>query len=195
MFCGGGQVYKMHLVEGRAASGPAVDSARQNLASTFVNAFVNAGFGTDKLMTGEPRRGDGELCYYSNSPLAKCFVWLIECVRLQLCHVSCCHERFHRRLGQLNKYPGYERCAGGAEEDPGTVHWIFKNKDQGKTAAAASLGLISLWDVEGGLPQIDKFLYSKDPHVVAGALPQLLFCGSFSAGYLQVGAPSGTRMQ
>lgn len=42
----------MHLVEGRAASGPAVDSARQNLASTFVNAFVNAGFGTDKLMTG-----------------------------------------------------------------------------------------------------------------------------------------------
>ena len=50
------------------------------------------------------------------------------------------------------------------------MHWIFKNKDQGKTAAAASLGLISLWDVEGGLPQIDKFLYSKDPHVVAGAL-------------------------
>jgi len=46
------QVYKMHLVEGRAATGPAVDSARQNLASTFVNAFVNAGFGTDKLMTG-----------------------------------------------------------------------------------------------------------------------------------------------
>ena len=27
-----------------------VDSARQNLASTFVNAFVNAGFGSDKLM-------------------------------------------------------------------------------------------------------------------------------------------------
>lgn len=51
------------------------------------------------------------------------------------------------------------------------MHWIFKNKDQGKTAAAASLGLISLWDVEGGLPQVDKFLYSKDPHVVAGALP------------------------
>jgi hypothetical protein len=36
------------------------------------------------------------------------------------------------------------------------VHWIFKNKDQGKTAATASLGLISLWDVEGGLPAIDK---------------------------------------
>ncbi len=30
-----------------------VDSARQNLASTFVNAFVNAGFGQDKLMTEE----------------------------------------------------------------------------------------------------------------------------------------------
>ena len=48
------------------------------------------------------------------------------------------------------------------------MHWVFKNKDQGKTAAAASLGLIMLWDVESGLPQVDKFLYSKDPHVVAG---------------------------
>lgn len=27
-----------------------VDSAKQNLAGTFVNAFVNAGFGNDKLM-------------------------------------------------------------------------------------------------------------------------------------------------
>ena len=48
------EVYKMHLVEGRAPDGPAIDSARQNLASTFVNAFVNAGFGTDKLVTAAP---------------------------------------------------------------------------------------------------------------------------------------------
>jgi len=27
-----------------------VDSARENIAGTFVNAFVNAGFGNDKLM-------------------------------------------------------------------------------------------------------------------------------------------------
>lgn len=53
-----GQVYKTHLTEGRAPSGPAVDSARQNLASTFVNAFVNAGFGQDKLMTVIPE-GEG----------------------------------------------------------------------------------------------------------------------------------------
>lgn len=44
-------VYKAHLVEGRAPAGRAMDSARQNLASTFVNGFVNAGFGHDKLMT------------------------------------------------------------------------------------------------------------------------------------------------
>jgi 26S proteasome regulatory subunit N1 len=37
-----------------------------------------------------------------------------------------------------------------------SVHWIFKNKDHGKTSATASLGLVTLWDVEGGLPQIDK---------------------------------------
>lgn len=41
----------MHLVEGRTPSSRAVDSARQNLAATFVNAFVNASFGQDKLMT------------------------------------------------------------------------------------------------------------------------------------------------
>lgn len=52
----------------------------------------------------------------------------------------------------------------------GAVHWIFKNKDHGKTSATASLGLINLWDVEGGLPAIDKYLYSNDQFVVAGAL-------------------------
>lgn len=54
------QVYKSHLTEGRAPSGPAVDSARQNLASTFVNAFVNAGFGQDKLMTVIPDSDSSE---------------------------------------------------------------------------------------------------------------------------------------
>ncbi len=52
---------------------------------------------------------------------------------------------------------------------PPQVHWIFKNKDHGKMAAAASLGSILLWDVEGGLPQIDKYLYATDNYVVAGA--------------------------
>ncbi|KAK9167763.1 hypothetical protein Scep_002954 [Stephania cephalantha] len=44
-------IYKVHLIDGRASAGASVDSARQNLAATFVNAFVNAGFGQDKLMT------------------------------------------------------------------------------------------------------------------------------------------------
>ncbi|KAG2494897.1 hypothetical protein HYH03_006832 [Edaphochlamys debaryana] len=107
-------VYKTHLTEGRAPAGAAaVDSARANLAATFVNAFVNAGFGQDKLVT----------------------------------------------VGTAE--------AGASAE---SVHWIFKNKDHGKISATASLGLVTLWDVEGGLPQIDKYLYSTDPYVVAGAL-------------------------
>lgn len=32
-------------MDGRATAGASVDSARQNLAATFVNGFVNAGFG------------------------------------------------------------------------------------------------------------------------------------------------------
>jgi 26S proteasome regulatory subunit N1 len=33
---------------------------------------------------------------------------------------------------------------------------IYTNKDHGKMTAAASLGLIQLWDVDHGLGQIDK---------------------------------------
>jgi 26S proteasome regulatory subunit N1 len=58
-------VYKSHLETSRTSDSPrhhlclplgkgsstaSVDSARGNLAGTFVNAFVNAGFGNDKLM-------------------------------------------------------------------------------------------------------------------------------------------------
>ena len=43
-------IYKTHLESSRTAGITNVDSARHNLASAFVNAFVNAGFGTDKLM-------------------------------------------------------------------------------------------------------------------------------------------------
>lgn len=48
-------IYKSHLAETggfsrrRDTGGGQVDSARANLASTFVNAFVNAGFGNDKV--------------------------------------------------------------------------------------------------------------------------------------------------
>lgn len=52
-----------------------------------------------------------------------------------------------------------------------TVHKAaYGAQDHGKTSATASLGMVTLWDVEGGLPQIDKYLYSRDNHVVAGML-------------------------
>lgn len=85
------------------ATNAATDSARANLASTFVNAFVNAGFCSDTLMT---------------------------------------------------------------EENSG---WLFKNKSNGVLSAAASLGMIMLWNVEEGINQIDKFLHHNDEFVKAGA--------------------------
>ncbi|KAL9252123.1 26S proteasome non-ATPase regulatory subunit 2 homolog A-like protein [Drosera capensis] len=105
-------IYKAHLLDGRASASATVDSARQNLAATFVNAFVNAGFGQDKLMTAATEASSGS----------------------------------------------------------SSGNWLFKNKDHGKTSAAASLGMILLWDVDSGLAQIDKYLHSNDTHVVAGAL-------------------------
>merc|ERR1712238_569601 len=98
----------------RDTNGTQVDSARANLASTFVNAFVNAGFGEDKLMTNNPD-----------------------------------NERMN------------------------------KNKDHGMMSAAASLGSILLWNVDEGLAIIDKFLYSSEDYVKAGAA---LAVGILSSG-------------
>lgn len=90
-----------------------VDSARQNLAASFVNGFVNAGFGQDKLLTDDGNK------------------------------------------------------------------WLYKNKENGMLSAAASLGLILLWDVDSGLTVIDRYLYSADDNIKSGAL---LACGIVNCG-------------
>merc|ERR1719191_1716510 len=96
------EIYKTHLEEKRGSVH--LDSAKENLAATFVNGFVNAGFCSDKLMTVE---GSG---------------------------------------------------------------WLYKNKEHGMMSAAASLGLLLMWDVEGNLSEIDKYQWSKEEYVKAGAL-------------------------
>merc|ERR1711953_367793 len=107
-------VYKTHLDNVRPAfGGGAVDSARQNLASSFVNGFINTGFGQDKLLMEDGNK------------------------------------------------------------------WLYKNKEHGMMSATASIGLVLLWDVDGGLTQIDKYLYSPEDHIKAGAL---LACGIVNTG-------------
>ena len=49
----------------------------------------------------------------------------------------------------------------------------------GMLSATASLGLILLWDVDGGLTQIDKYLYSSENFIKSGAL---LACGIVNSG-------------
>ncbi|KAK3202638.1 hypothetical protein GRF29_154g204339 [Pseudopithomyces chartarum] len=49
-------IYKTHLESSRTAGLTNTDSARHNLASAFVNAFVNAGYGNDKLMLNNDRQ-------------------------------------------------------------------------------------------------------------------------------------------
>lgn len=41
--------------------------------------------------------------------------------------------------------------------------WVFFCV--GMLSAAASLGMILLWDVDGGLTQIDKYLYSSEDYI------------------------------
>jgi 26S proteasome regulatory subunit N1 len=93
-------VYKSHLESVRHEA--TIDSAKQNLASSFVNAFLNLGYGTDKLLT---------------------------------------------------------------END----NWIYKTKGDGKLSTVASLGSIHQWDIDG-LQILDKYLYSSEEEIKAGAL-------------------------
>lgn len=97
------QIFKTHLEEKKHDA--KIDSVKENLASTYVNGFLNAGYGTDSLITGAD------------------------------------------------------------DED----EWIWKNKDSGMTAAAASLGLIHLWDIDEGFAKIDKYMESTNDLIKAGA--------------------------
>lgn len=108
-------IYKTHLIDSntRSLTTAQPDSARQNLAATIVNAFVNVGYTEDKLMTE-----DGS-------------------------------------------------------------NWIYKNRDYGMLIASASLGMIHLWNVENGLTKIDRYLYTDDENIKAGAL---LASGIVNAG-------------
>ena len=59
-------IYKSHLENSRPGLAGGVDSARLNLASTFVSGFVNAGMLEDKLgMTGKRVENDGEVAWES----------------------------------------------------------------------------------------------------------------------------------
>ena len=50
----------------------------------------------------------------------------------------------------------------------------------GMMSTTASLGLILLWDVDAGLTQIDKYLYSTEDYIkvlhVANSLDMFLTC-------------------
>lgn len=63
-----------------------IDSARANLAGTFVNAFVNAGFGNDKLLV---EADEGNSWIYKNKDHGphSSFLWYCTCLKydLQVC--------------------------------------------------------------------------------------------------------------
>ena len=99
------EIFKTHLEETRRGAGAVLDSAKQNLAASFVNAFVNVGFCSDKLMTG-------------------------------------------------------------ADDN----NWLYKNKDLGMMSTVASLGTLMLWDVDEGLAKTDRYQWSTDNNIKAGAL-------------------------
>ncbi|THD19853.1 26S proteasome non-ATPase regulatory subunit [Fasciola hepatica] len=109
-------IYKTHLETVRPTlNTAALDSARANLAASYVNGLVNCGFGKEKLLQGTAK----------------------------------------------------------------DVPWLFKQKEFCKMSTVATLGWVLLWDVDTGLSQIDKYLYSAEDYTRAGGL---LGCGVVNCG-------------
>lgn len=102
-------VYKSHLENSRFGSAfGSVDSAKQNLAASFVNAFLNLGYGSDKLIIQPPE--------------------------------------------EENK------------------SWIYKTKGPGMISSTASLGSLHQWNIDDGLQALDRYTYSAEDEIKAGAL-------------------------
>ena len=84
-------IYKTHLENARFSSANSVDSAKQNLASSFVNGFVNCAFGKDNIMTE-----DGNKWIYKHKPTGLCVVVCTPVVctpsHLQVCVWLCAHQ-------------------------------------------------------------------------------------------------------
>lgn len=59
------------------------------------------------------------------------------------------------------------------------TNWLSRNRGSGLTVAAASVGLVSMWNVDEGLNRIDPLLYHEDVNVKAGAVLAigLMHCG------------------
>lgn len=55
------------------------------------------------------------------------------------------------------------------EKKEGEDQWVWKNKDSGQTAAAASVGMLVLWDIDEGFSVIDKYMESTNDLIRAGA--------------------------
>uniref|UniRef100_A0AC34PXR3 26S proteasome non-ATPase regulatory subunit 2 n=1 Tax=Panagrolaimus sp. JU765 TaxID=591449 RepID=A0AC34PXR3_9BILA len=108
-------IYKTHLEQSRPFASTNQDSARLNIAASFVNGFVNCGFGVDKIL----------------------------------------------------------------QDNETANRFFYKNREYGIMTSAASIGLIHRWDVEFGLGQCDRFMYSNDDYIRAGTL---LAIGIVNAG-------------
>ncbi|PHH80781.1 hypothetical protein CDD82_1509 [Ophiocordyceps australis] len=48
--------------------------------------------------------------------------------------------------------------------------WVWKTKGDGMMSTVASMGMLMLWGIETGLDKIDRYTYSAEPEIAAGAL-------------------------
>ena len=114
-----------------------VDSAKQNLASSFVNAFLNCGFGGDKIMAEDSNKWIHKNKEHGISLRFMLLILILVC-------------NFYTLLLAINR----------------VIYLTFYDIiSTGMLSATASMGLIQLWDIDAGLTQIDKFLYSSEDYI------------------------------
>ena len=56
------------------------------------------------------------------------------------------------------------------KKDDGSNEWLFKNRDHGMLSAAASLGMVYMWNMDEGYTAMEPFTASKNAFIKAGGV-------------------------
>ena len=64
--------------------------------------------------------------------------------------------------GFINAGFGTEKLLNNKKKDKSEETWLNKNKEEGLLCSIAGLGLVNLWDIEGGPNEIEKFMDNNE---------------------------------
>lgn len=206
-------IYKTHLQETFGSSSLRLTpTPRQNLASSLVNAFVNAASGLESLL--DDGGIDGVTAALKNSKVSDLAESKLTISKtsaennvekladqtmadsLNLNSSEMLSKDLNNSTSKISDSmldtdekvakmevsetsPLVDQSAPKEKKEApkkGGTSWIYKCKDHGVISTVASIGMIHMWDSENGLAHLDRYLYSSNINVKAGAILGIGLC-------------------